>query len=152
MKILLATDGSECSARAVRTAANQPWPAETVFKVLSVEELMAVGNQMDASSLSAVYPASLLEELIAESQNRATSAIMDAKAILQAAGRKPLEGCSTAIGEPRAMIVDTAKCWGADLIVLGSHGRRGLTASSSAVAIHASCSVQVIRSDRNIGD
>jgi nucleotide-binding universal stress UspA family protein len=157
VKILVATDGSDCSARAVRSAANQPWPAESIFKVLSVEELMAVGNQMDASSLSAAYPASLIEELIVESQNRATSAIDDAKAILQACGRKALEDCSTAIGEPRAMILDTANCWGADLIILGSHGRRGLDrfllgSVSEAVAVHASCSVQVIRGDQHIGD
>jgi nucleotide-binding universal stress UspA family protein len=157
MKILVATDGSECSARAVRSAAHQTWPAETVFKVLSVEELVAVGNQMDASSLSAVYPASLIEELIAEAQNRATSAIDDAKAILQAAGRKPLEDGTAIIGEPRATILDTAKSWGADLIILGSHGRRGLDrfllgSVSEAVAVHASCSVQVIRADQHIGD
>jgi nucleotide-binding universal stress UspA family protein len=157
MKILVATDGSECFTRALRSAAGQLWPAETVFKVLSVEELMAVGNQMEASSLSAVYPATLIEELIAEAQNRASSAINDAKASFQAAGRKPLEDCSIVIGEPRATILDTAKCWGANLIILGSHGRRGLDrfllgSVSEAVAIHANCSVQVIRADQYIGD
>jgi nucleotide-binding universal stress UspA family protein len=53
-------------------------------------------------------------------------------------------------GEPRGVILDTAKTWGADLIVLGSHGRRGLDrlllcSVSEAVAIHARCSVEVIR-------
>jgi nucleotide-binding universal stress UspA family protein len=150
LKVLLATDGSDCSVGAVHAVANGPWPEGTIFKILSVEELMVVGNQMEASSLSAVYPASLLEELIAEAHNRAASAVGTAKAILLAAGRNVLEAPSTPVGEPRAVILDTAKAWGADLIVLGSHGRRGLDrfllgSVSEAVAIHANCSVQVVR-------
>lgn len=48
------------------------------------------------------------------------------------------------------MILDEATHWGADLIVVGSHGRRGvdrflLGSVSEAVALHAACSVEVIR-------
>jgi nucleotide-binding universal stress UspA family protein len=62
---------------------------------------------------------------------------------------KPLT-CRPSLGEPCGVILDTAKKWGADLIVLGSHGRRGLDrfllgSVSEAVAIHAACSVQVVR-------
>jgi len=54
-------------------------------------------------------------------------------------------------GYPKAKIVDEAKKWGADLVVVGSHGRRGverilLGSVSEAVALHADCSVEVIRS------
>jgi nucleotide-binding universal stress UspA family protein len=46
--------------------------------------------------------------------------------------------------------VDLAKEWKADLIVLGSHGRRGMDrilmgSVSENVAIHAHCSVEVVR-------
>jgi nucleotide-binding universal stress UspA family protein len=56
------------------------------------------------------------------------------------------------LGEPRAVILDAAKTWGSDLIVLGSHGRRGMDrflmgSVSEAVAIHAHCSVEVVRSN-----
>lgn len=150
MKILLATDGSDCSVGAVHAVANHPWPEGTVFRVLSVEELMVVGNQMDASSLSAVYPASLLEELVTQAHERATSAAEMAKSLLVRAGRKLTEGPSTPLGDPRGIILDTAKEWPADLIVVGSHGRRGLDrylmgSVSEAVAVHAQCSVRVIR-------
>jgi nucleotide-binding universal stress UspA family protein len=149
-KVLFATDGSDCSVVAAHSIAAQRWPRESVFKVLSVEELMAVGNQMDAASLSAVYPASLLEELATQARDRARSAVETAKDILTRAHLAVDSGDFMPVGEPRGVILDTAKEWGAKLIVVGSHGRRGLDrfllgSVSEAVAIHASCSVLVVR-------
>jgi nucleotide-binding universal stress UspA family protein len=149
-KVLLATDGSDCSVGAAHAVAAQLWPPGSVFRVISVEELMVLGNQMDAASLSAVYPASLLEELTTQAQDRARSAVEMAKDILTRARLTLDAGESIPFGEPRGVILDAAKDWGADLIVLGSHGRRGLDrfllgSVSEAVAIHAACSVQVIR-------
>lgn len=151
MKILLATDGSDCSVEAVQAIASRPWPKGTVFKVLSVEELMVLDGQMGASSLSPIYPASLLEELTTQARERARSAFQAARQILFRAGMAVLDDYAIEVGEPRALILDTAKTWGADLIVLGSHGLRGmdrflLGSVSEAVAIHAKCSVEVIRS------
>jgi nucleotide-binding universal stress UspA family protein len=150
MKVLFATDGSDCSVGAAHSIIVQPWPQSSVFRVLSVEELMAVGNQMDAASLSALYPATLLEELITRDRDRARSAVEMAKDILSRAGLALDDGDSMPIGEPRSVILDTAKDWGANLIVVGSRGRRGLDrfligSVSEAVAIHATCSVQVVR-------
>jgi nucleotide-binding universal stress UspA family protein len=149
-KVLLATDGSDCSVGAAHAVAAQLWPQGSIFRVISVEELMVAGNQMDAASLSAVYPASLLEELTTQAQDRARSAVEMAKDILTRAGLALAAGESIPLGEPRGVILDTANEWGANLIVLGSHGRRGLDrfllgSVSEAVAIHAACSVQVIR-------
>ena len=150
MKILLASDGSDCSLGAARSLANRPWPAGTVVKVLSVEELIVLQNQMITSPLSSIYPASLIEELLQDAQDRASSAVETAKGILLRAGSKAVSDPAAPVGEPRGVILDAAKLWPADLIVLGSHGRRGLDrllmgSVSEAVAIHADCSVQVIR-------
>src|SRR5205085_10483477 len=38
MKILLATDGSPCSERAVEETARRPWPADSQLRVVSVVE------------------------------------------------------------------------------------------------------------------
>ncbi len=53
-------------------------------------------------------------------------------------------------GSPQRVIVEKAESWGADLIVIGSHGRgfwnRALIGSvSSSVVRHAPCSVLVVR-------
>ena len=154
MKVLLATDGSDCSVHAAHAIAAQPWPPGSLFRVLSVEELMAVGNQMDAASLSAVYPATLLDRLTTEARDRANSAVETARGILSRAGLALDSGDSIPIGDPRSAILDTAKEWPADLIVVGSHGRRGLDrfllgSVSEAVAIHAPCSVRVVRAQQH---
>ncbi|MFY9574809.1 MAG: universal stress protein [Blastocatellia bacterium] len=47
-------------------------------------------------------------------------------------------------------MIDESNAWDADLIVVGSHGYRGLTklwlgSVSQAVAAHAKCSVEIVR-------
>ncbi len=54
------------------------------------------------------------------------------------------------VGDIRETIIDSAADWHADLIVLGSHGKRGLQrfllgGVSEFVARHAGCSVEIIR-------
>jgi len=149
MKILLATDDSDCSVGAAHSVANRPWPTGTVFKVLSVEELTLPDGQIAGSSLASIYPQSLLEELISHAHDRAESAVKTATEILERAGKKVEPAHKMPIGEPRALILDTAEAWGADLIVLASHGRRGLDrflmgSVSEAIATYAPCSVEVI--------
>jgi nucleotide-binding universal stress UspA family protein len=53
-------------------------------------------------------------------------------------------------GSPRTVILDEAESWGANLIVVGSHGYRAwerflLGSVSQAVVSHAKCSVEVVR-------
>lgn len=151
MKILLATDGSEFSLAAAHSVASRPWPAGTVFKVLSVEELVVVESPMAGASLSSIYPASLLEELMADARARVIAAAESARSIFKQAGFVVLDDQTIPVGDPRAVILDSAQAWPADLIVLGSHGRRGLDrflmgSVAEGVAMHAHCSVEVIRS------
>ncbi|MGB8476534.1 MAG: universal stress protein [Candidatus Acidiferrum sp.] len=146
----MATDGSEFSLAAARSIANRPWPEGAVFRILGVEELVVINAPMAASPLASIYPASLLEELIANARERAAASVQAAEKILTQAKLKILDPQPSPAGDPRAIILDTAQTWGADLIVLGSHGRSGLDrlllgSVSEAVAIHAPCSVEVIR-------
>ena len=150
MKVLLATDGSECSLAAANSVAARPWPDGTIFKVVGVEELIVLETPMAASPLASVYPASLLEELLADARTRAVNAVDGTRKILEQAGLNVHERQPIPLGDPRNVILVLAQTWSADLIVLGSHGRRGwdrflMGSVAESVAVHAHCSVEVIR-------
>ena len=83
-----------------------------------------------------------------ESAEEANALVAKAAGTLRSAG----VNVTTAIvqGDPKSIILDDAKTWGADLIVLGSHGRKGLErflvgSVSEAVLRHAHCSVEIVR-------
>jgi nucleotide-binding universal stress UspA family protein len=150
MKILLATDGSDFSTAAAQSIADRQWPAGSQIRVLSIAELPIFENPMGASSLSAIYPATLLEELMESARKHAEDAVESTRKILQAGNLQVLDSKPAPIGDARILLLDLAKEWKADLIVLGSHGRRGMDrmlmgSVSESVAIHAHCSVDVIR-------
>ena len=156
MKILLPTDGSEFSIAAAKSVATRPWPPGSQIKILSVEELPVFENQNTAFPLAAVYPASLLEELLETARNHAKEAVEGAKKIFADSDLQIVNAAPTALGDPRVIILEQGQDWAADLIVLGSHGRRGfdrllLGSVSEAVAIHAKCSVEVVRPDQQSG-
>jgi nucleotide-binding universal stress UspA family protein len=70
--------------------------------------------------------------------------------MLGSAGVQLCDSSATLLGDPRNILLDEAKSWGADLVVLGSHGFRGVDrllvgSVSESVAMHAHCSVEVIR-------
>jgi nucleotide-binding universal stress UspA family protein len=70
---------------------------------------------------------------------------------VEALGAKGLKATGTVEnGDAKSKILEAAKNWRADLIVLGSHGRKGLEhflmgSVSEAVARHAGCSVEIVR-------
>jgi nucleotide-binding universal stress UspA family protein len=153
MKILLATDGSDGAMAAVKSLAARPWPAGSKIKIISVVELIAPGTEMNAASSSAIYPVSLLDEIWNDARVRAREAVADAKKKLEAAGMKIIDGAETPEGDPRSVLLEKANEWDADLIVLGSHGRRGIDrmlmgSVSESVALQAPCCVEVVREQR----
>jgi len=143
MKILLAVDSSEYSVEAVSEVATRPWPANTVVRVLSVVEPItppAVELWYDAGGS--------LERVKQDLKKRAEELTLTAVEKLQGKGLT----IETAVrnGDPRAMILDEAENWAADLIVLGSHGYTGikrmlLGSVALSVVSQAPCSVEVVR-------
>ena len=66
------------------------------------------------------------------------------------AGAQSEMTAKTLKGDPKIAIIDEAEHWGADLIIVGTHGynaleRLWLGSVSRAVASHAKCSVQIVR-------
>jgi nucleotide-binding universal stress UspA family protein len=147
-KILLATDGSEFSQRAARSIAERPWPTGTEIEVMSVVELHLGTTQ--ALFEPPFVDNDQLEEQRAQGMKRAEEAVTGAVEILSKSFPKVTESISVLLGGPRAVIIEEADKWGADLIVVGSHGHRGiekflLGSVSEGIARHARCSVEVIR-------
>ena len=91
-----------------------------------------------------------METLRSDAMQRAQNAIRAAEQIVADAGLSVSSAVSVLLDSPKAIIPDDARQWGADLIVVGSHGHRGINrfllgSVSEAVAMHADCSVEVIR-------
>lgn len=142
LKILLATDGSKYSEAAARSVAERHWPKGTKIKIVSVLAL----PELVIGPLYGV--AEVIDHAEEVKKKHAQEAISAAGKILSGAGLK--SGGVALVGDPRARILDEAKEWGADLIVVGAQGRSGIDrilqgSVSEAVAIHAHCSVEVIR-------
>lgn len=148
LRVLLATDGSDCSTAAVKSAAQMPWPVGTEVRVVCVPELVVPGNESNYVNVE------LWETLREGSITRAKEAVASAVKTLREARLNADGTVLMAIDSPKTQILDEAKKWGAQLIVVGSHGRRGLDrylmgSVSEAVAMHAQSSVEVIRGRQN---
>lgn len=146
MKILLATDGSDCSKAAVNSVAERPWPEGSEVKIVSTTEIPNV-----PISEAWVMPDSYYTELDGAAKAQAEAAVIVAAERIKA-GKAPGLEIITVIknGHAEEVILDEAEKWGADLIVLGSHGYSGwqrflLGSVSNAVATHAHCSVEIVR-------
>ncbi len=148
MKVLLATDGSACSQRAARSIIERPWPSRTEIRVLSAVELALPATR---ALLPPFLDSAFIESAQAEAMKRSQDAIAQARQILSSASELNVsESVSVLLEPPKEIILGEAAEWGADLIVLGSHGRQGvdrflLGSVSEAVAMHAGCSVELIR-------
>jgi nucleotide-binding universal stress UspA family protein len=153
MKILIAYDGSECSDAAIVDLRRAGLPAIAEVMVLSVAELplqmaqvpydvMACGRGMLGANVC--EPSS--DELLQEAQNDAAQAADRLHADFPQ-WKISTEAWADAAG---ASILRKARGWNPDLIVLGSHGRSGLSrfilGSVSQYVLHnASCSVRISR-------
>jgi nucleotide-binding universal stress UspA family protein len=147
MKILLAIDGSPCSEAAVKELAIMQWPADTHVKVLSAA---AVPRSNAPDPLHVVSPMRL--KLLEREQVRLRDLVTRAADWLRNNAVEKNLQIETAVieGEPKVVIVEEAEQWGADLIIIGCHGygsiKRFLLGSVSlAVAVHAPCSVGIVR-------
>lgn len=95
---------------------------------------------------------SLYDAIEKAANELARAAVDSAEAALRADERSRLLDITTEVifGSAKNVILADAEAFGADLIVVGSHGRgmleRFLLGSvSQAVALHAACSVEIVR-------
>lgn len=147
MRVLLAVDGSSCSEAAVDDLITRFRPDQTEVKVVHAVEWM---KEMPLCFRFAEGPGAgrdvvkYREECFARARE-----LVDG-----IAGRLAFKGFHTSVScpdaDPRHAIIESATNWPADLIVVGSHGRRGvdrilLGSVAEWVVRHSPCSVEVVR-------
>lgn len=145
MHVLIPTDGSEHAEQALQRVCERPWPIASEFKVISTPEYPVLVGEYP------YYAPEQVAELAKSSLNHATEAAEKGEKLLSKAGLKVCREVTEPRDTPAHSILAAAAAWGTDLIVVGSHGRRGfdrliLGSVSETVALHASCSVEVVRS------
>jgi len=143
VKILLAIDDSKFSEAAIEAVIQQATPQETEVRVLHVIEPIPI--YPDGQGWGYGPEAS---QVLDEQRKEAEGLIERAGQTLREKNFKVMTAIEE--GNPKEVIIDSAAEWHADLIVLGSHGRKGLDrffmgSVSEAVARHAHCSVQIVR-------
>lgn len=146
MKVLIAVEESECSRRALESVMERSWPEESQFRIVNVfEPIPAYGE--------AIYSPRAAESMLAASDEllklKKKNLKEDVSKLKEHVAGCPVSG-AILTGDIRSSILDEAKTWGADLIVLGSHGRKGLSklflgSVAEGVAGHADCSVEIIK-------
>jgi len=144
MRVLLALDNSKSSQAALRSI-----PAEMRTKGIQVRILHVVEEILTYIS-SEMMPHFVRQAADIEEERRkeARQLVRRAAVALRKSGFEVSEAVDS--GDPKEKILDHAARWHADLIILGSHGFRGLSrflmgSVSEAVARHARCSVQIVR-------
>jgi nucleotide-binding universal stress UspA family protein len=151
MKILLAIDDSDCSAAATKAVIAQFAPQHAEVHVLHADE-WPKGLPMSMSFAEGSPAANSILSLHELRRQEAASLVAGAAQQLRSAGF----ATSTSVrdGDARQVILDCAAEWHADLVVLGSHGKKGfdrlvLGSVSDRVARHAPCSVEIVRDRSN---
>ncbi len=143
MRILIAVDDSSHSQAAVDFVNRMRWPAGSEAIVLSVSRPALVSYALvDAPGMS--YSPQLYEEQLKFHEEIASRYERDMKDVGLKTRAVVMQG------DPREAIVDLVRQEKVDLIVMGSHGRSGVSklvmgSVASHVVTHAPCDVVVVK-------
>lgn len=151
MKILLAIDGSSHSKALVQQFSGRTFAPRTKVRIIHV--FQRTSYMMNSDPLDTLNVGTLTDYYsLADKQVQISGEriLKNAEAVL----RKKQPGLSITIiaaeGSPKSVILAEAENYGADLIVVGSHGQGALSifllgSVSQAIALHAKCSVEIVR-------
>lgn len=144
MKVLIAVDGSEYSMNALDFLAERPWKDGDEFRILAVMETLPMEFGLGHLPETA-------QSYIDGMREECEKIVKDAEAKLSKSlpGHKiePLVVSGIVVDQ----ICDMAAEWPADLVVMGSHGRKGLErfllgSVAEEVLKRAGCSVEIVKS------
>ena len=141
-RILVPTDGSDITSKAVATAVSLAKTMGAAIDALSVKE------PFPYSAISEMQPVPPQEFFDAQ-ERIAGERVSAVRAACNAAG-VPCEAHTVEAVHPWEAIIEHAKSSGCDLIVMSSHGRKGVTAlllgsETQKVLTHTAIPVLVVR-------
>jgi nucleotide-binding universal stress UspA family protein len=146
MKILLATDGSAHSKAMVKKFADRTFSPNTKVLIISAYD--------GSSYIMNAAPMGVMTDYYAEADKHlkilAEDAIESAATILREKHPKLSVSVAAIDGSAKSVVLQEAEKFGADLIVVGSHGHGAvagflLGSVAQSVALHAKCSVEIVR-------
>ena len=142
MRVLLATDGSPHSRRALEKTAELARATKAEVKVLVVSSMVF---------MRPIYGAD--RDLLVPSNEESGEILLEAYSYLRRRGVVPQT--LHRVGTPADTILSVAREIEADLIVLGSHGRSSLQryllgSVSQKVLTHAPCSILIARESAHV--
>lgn len=144
MKILIAVEDKEFGDAIANFVCNHPrWKDQVEFKVIHALEPLYMGPITG-------YPVDVLDSYEEERRRAGKSLVMAVGTRIRQSYPSAEISEEVVDGQPKVQIIDTAKEWNADLIVLGSHGRTGigrflLGSVSMSVLSAAPCSVMIVK-------
>lgn len=145
MRILLATDGSDFSRAAAEEIVHRPWPEGTEVRVISVAHPIIAAVADPTMTGMAMHEQSLIG-----AREHARAALEETLQVLR--DKRPDLKLSHVMpeGSIKGEILDEAERWNADLLIVGSQGHNLVTrfllgSVSHAMALHAPCSVEIVR-------
>lgn len=147
MKIMIATDGSDYNSSLIEECCKFiPINKANEIRVISIFE-DAYALVSEPVELSAEFYQGLVDAARGNAADAARSAANVVKRTLGSVRSEVSEDIRN--GSPENEIVEAAAEWGADMIIVGSHGRgfwgRLLGSVSNAVVRNAPCPVLIVR-------
>jgi len=136
MRIIFAIDGSECSETALESAENFLCPIGTEMKVVTVIES---DEPLPACDFVKEQEQAAAEKLVSD----AVKDLSESHPLTEVTGE-------VLSGYPIDAIIKLSRNWLADLIVVGSHGKKGISrfwlgSVSRGLLLHAPCAVRIVR-------
>jgi|ERR1039458_4669310 nucleotide-binding universal stress UspA family protein len=149
MKVLCALDGSPGSEKTVQALAEHAWPPGTTIRILAVAE--KVHPTVLELVVNRQRPSDVQHSLDVRCENAAVTAASKLKRV------GIVSEWASCEGNPPSVILEDARRWGADLIVVGLHRRPRLCrlllgSVAKTVVANAPCSVLVIMHDENTAE
>jgi nucleotide-binding universal stress UspA family protein len=141
-RIVVPTDGSDLSKKAVQTAVSLARLSGAELRAISIKE------PFPYSALSEMQPVPPQEFF--DAQQRVASARVKAVTDAAAAAGVRCQGYTVEALHPWEAILEHGKAQGSDLVVMASHGRRGVSAlllgsETQKVLTHSTLPVLVVR-------